>query len=154
MTDGYSGYSQFKEKKDKNILELKIKLAQCHAHARRYFKDVEAANPEIKKYLEFYKELSLYEKQAKDFEDLKKIRQEKSKLLIEKMRAWLLEQLPKTRPEHGSRKAIQYSLNKWPQLIKFLDDPAIPLTNNEAERSIRQVVMSKKLLRLMINGWC
>ena len=70
---------------DKNILELKIKLAQCHAHARRYFKDVEEANPEIKEYLEFYKELSLYEKQAKDFEDLKKIRQEKSKPLIEKI---------------------------------------------------------------------
>jgi len=64
MTDGYSGYSQFKQKKDKDVLALKIKLAQCHAHARRYFKDVEEVNPEIKEYLEFYKELSLFEKQA------------------------------------------------------------------------------------------
>jgi hypothetical protein len=60
------------------------------------------------------------------------------------MHAWLLEQLPKSRPEIGFRKAIQYSLNQWPQLIKFLDDPVIPLTNNEAERSIRQVVMGRK----------
>ncbi len=42
------------------------------------------------------------------------------------------------------RKAIEYSLNQWPQLIKFLDDPVIPLTNNEAKRSIRQVVMGRK----------
>ena len=144
MTDGYSGYSQFKEKKDKEILALKIKLAQCHAHARRYFKDVEEVNPEIKEYLEFYKELSLYEKQAKDFEDLKIIRQTKSKPLIEKMHKWLLDQLPKSRAELGFRKAIEYSINQWPQLIKFLDDPVIPLTNNEAERSIRQVVMGRK----------
>ncbi len=33
-----------------------------------HFKDVEEANPEIKEYLEFYKELSLFEKQAKDFD--------------------------------------------------------------------------------------
>lgn len=144
MTDGYGGYSQFKEKKDKDVLALKIKLAQCHAHARRYFKDVEEVNPEIKEYLDFYKELSLYEKQAKDFEDLRIIRQTKSKPLIEKMHAWLLDQLPKSRPELGFKKAIEYSINQWPQLIKFLDDPVIPLTNNEAERSIRQVVMGRK----------
>ncbi len=144
MTDGYSGYNQFKEKKDKSILELKIKLAQCHAHARRYFKDVEESNPEIAEYLNFYKELSSFEKQAKDFEDLKKIRLEKPKPLIEKMEKWLLDQLPKSRAELGFRKAIEYSINQWPQLIKFLDDPVIPLTNNEAERSIRQVVMGRK----------
>ena len=144
MTDGYSGYSQFKEKKDKEVLVLKIKLAQCHAHARRYFKDVEELNPEIKEYLEFYKELSLYEKQAKDFEDLRLIRQTKSKPLIEKMHAWLLDYLPRSRAELGFRKAIEYSLNQWPQLIKFLEDPVIPLTNNEAERSIRQVVLGRK----------
>lgn len=144
MTDGYSGYSQFKEKKDKDVLALKIKLAQCHAHARRYFKDVEEQNPEIKEYLEFYKELSLYEKQARDFEDLRIIRRTKSKPLIEKMHAWLLDQLPRSRAELGFRKAIEYSINQWPQLIKFLDDPVIPLTNNEAERSIRQVVMGRK----------
>ena len=144
MTDGYSGYNQFKEKKDKNILALKIKLAQCHAHARRYFKDVETSNPEITEYLNFYKELSSFEKQAEDFEDLHDIRQTKSKPLIEKMHAWLIDQLPKSRSELGFRKAIKYSLNNWAELIKFLDDPVIPLTNNEAERSIRQVVMGRK----------
>lgn len=144
MTDGYSGYNQFKEKKDKNILKLKIKLVQCHAHARRYFKDVEESNPEIPEYFNFYKELSSFEKQAKDFEDLKLIRQTKSKPLIEKMHSWLVEYYPKSRPELGFRKAISYSLNNWTELIKFLDDPVIPLTNNEAERSIRQVVMGRK----------
>ena len=87
-------------------LELKIKLAQCHAHARRYFKDVEESNPEITEYHNFYKELSSFEKQAKDFEDLHDIRQTKSKPLIEKMHLWLLDQLPKSRTELDFRKAI------------------------------------------------
>ena len=34
-------------------------------------------------------------------------------------------------------KAIQYSLNQEKYLRRFLDDPIVPLDNNDAERSIR-----------------
>ena len=137
MTDGYSGYYQFKSSQVQ-------KLALCHAHARRYFFEIKETNPAVQFILDCWRDLSSFEYLARDFEELKKIRQEKSKPLIESMKIWLYEQLPEARAESKLKEAIQYSLNHWPELIKFLDDPMIPLTNNEAERAIRQAVMGRK----------
>ena len=39
---------------------------------------------------------------------------------------------------------MNYSMNYWDGLTKFLKDPKIPLTNNDAERAIRQSVMGRK----------
>ncbi len=47
------------------------------------------------------------------------------------------ESLKKNQPAELKRNGTS-SLNNWKELIKFLDDPHIPLTNNEAERTIRQ----------------
>ena len=54
------------------------------------------------------------------------------------------ETLPKSRPESALRKAINYQLKYWDGLTKFLKDPHIPLTNNDAERGLRQAVMGRK----------
>jgi transposase len=64
--------------------------------------------------------------------------------IINKMKIWLFEKFPESRPESPLRKAIQYSMNHWGELTKFLEDPVIPLSNNEAERTIRQAVMGRK----------
>lgn len=40
-------------------------------------------------------------------------------------------------------KAINYSINQEKYLRRFLDDPLIPLDNNEAERSIRKFCVGK-----------
>ncbi len=137
MTDGYSGYYQFRNSETKN-------LALCHAHARRYFWDIKDDNPIVEEILDFWEDLFKIEHVAKDFESLKIIRAEKSEPIIEKMKNWLTEQYPESRSESLLRKAIQYSFNHWKELTKFLDDPIIPLTNNEAERTIRQAVMGRK----------
>jgi hypothetical protein len=42
------------------------------------------------------------------------------------------------------RKAIKYSLKRWKELTLFLKHPEVPLTNNEAERTIRHAVMGRK----------
>ena len=60
------------------------------------------------------------------------------------MYKWLTNQLVESRPESELRKAVQYSLNHWKELTVFLDQPEVPLTNNEAERTIRQAVMGRK----------
>lgn len=43
MTDGYSGYYQFKDDHKNNINQNK--LAMCHAHARRYFFEIKDDYP-------------------------------------------------------------------------------------------------------------
>jgi transposase len=137
MSDAYAGYYQFKDDKDK-------RLALCQAHARRNFWDIKDTNPKAQEMLDLWEELFKLEHLARDFEDLRKIRDKQSRPIIEKMKQWLFKELPEARSESAMRKAIQYYLNHWTELTKFLDDPVIPLTNNEAERTIRQAVMGRK----------
>jgi len=40
--------------------------------------------------------------------------------------------------------ALTYMLGLWPGLTRFLDDPRIPLDNNQTERGIRGVVLGRK----------
>jgi transposase len=137
MTDGYSGYYQFKKSETK-------KLALCHSHARRYFWDIQEDNPVVLEIINLWDDLFKLEHLAWTFDELKGIRDKQSRLIINKMKIWLLEKFPESRPESPLRKAIQYSMNHWEELTKFLEDPVIPLSNNEAERTIRQAVMGRK----------
>lgn len=139
VVDGYSGYkSQFKKSK-------KINLAFCWAHARRKFTDIEKNYPrQTKEILDLMGELFHIEKTAKDFEELKTKRLEESKLIIDQIQSWLLDNKMKARGESELRKAINYSMNHWDGLTKFLNDVRIPLTNNEVERTIRHSVMGRK----------
>lgn len=137
MTDGYSGYSQFKD-------HIDINLALCHAHARRYFFEIKEDYPEVEFILNQYQELFLIEKLARDFAELKTLREQRSRPIIKAIHMWLQEKLLQSRAQSAFRKAIEYSLKNWKELNKFLDDPYIPLTNNEAERTIRQAVMGRK----------
>lgn len=142
MTDGYSGYYQFRKDNKKNINQNKLGL--CHAHARRYFFEIKENYPEVEYILEKYRELFKIEKLAKDFSELLKLRKTKSQIIINEMKVWLLENLIMARNETKFKSAIEYSLNHWTELTVFLEDVFIPLTNNEAERTIRQAVMGRK----------
>lgn len=137
MSDAYSGYYQFKKTQ-------KQSLALCHAHARRKFWDIKDTSPVAQEILDLWEKLFKLEYLAKDFDELRKIRDEQSRKIIDEINAWLWAQLKEARGESELKKAINYSLNHWKELTKFLDDPIIPLTNNEAERSIRQAVLGRK----------
>lgn len=137
MTDGFSGYTRFKD-------SISIKLTHCHSHARREFIDIQKNYPEVEEYLKFYDELFKIEKLASNFDQLKSLRKERSKLIIDKMKSWLEESYLKARGESTFKKAIKYSLKRWKELTLFLEYPEVPLTNNEAERTIRHAVMGRK----------
>ncbi|MBF0105814.1 MAG: transposase [Deltaproteobacteria bacterium] len=79
MADGYGGYNRIKKDGGKD-------LAGCWAHARRKFIDIEDDYPEdVGWVLERMGELCSIEYEAKDFQDLRRLRQEKSKSLTEKI---------------------------------------------------------------------
>ena len=142
LTDGYSGYTQYRESHQKNVHQNQ--WAMCHAHARRYFFEIKEMYPVVNEYLELYSKLYAIEKQARDFEELKILREEKSKLIWDQMREWLIKIFPEARTESKLKTAIEYSSSHWKELEVFLKDPFVPLTNNEAERTIRQAVMGRK----------
>jgi transposase len=137
MSDAYAGYYQFRK-------QQKQKLVLCHAHARRKFWDIKETSPVSKEILDLWEELFKLEYTARNFNELREIRNEKSRKIIAQMKDWLWLKLPEARGESELKKAINYSLKHWVELTKFLDDPIIPLTNNEAERSIRQAVLGRK----------
>ena len=47
-------------------------------------------------------------------------------------------------PRSGLGKAIAYMLGLWKGLTLFLDDPRVPLDNNQTERGLRGVVLGRK----------
>jgi transposase len=91
-----------------------------------------------------YQKLFAIEKQARDFEELLLFRESKSKLIIEEMKKWLMEKYPEARSESKFKSAIEYTMKNWAELTLFLKAREVPLTNNEAERTIRHAVMGRK----------
>lgn len=139
LADGYGGYSRLKKNK-------KIDLANCWAHARRRFFDLaENYSEDVGWILKQMRTLFDVEREAKDYEQLGKLRSEKSKLLVDEIKIWLMAMKTKHLPQSTMiTQAVNYTLNHWDGLTKFLNDVRIPLTNNDAERAMRHAVMGRK----------
>lgn len=136
VTDGYAGY---------NVLEeAGIAQAFCWAHARREFFKLEDHDPSVKPILDDIDELFRIEREATSFEDLARLRREKSLPVVEALNRKLTSEFPKSRSGSLKRKAIRYLTKRWDGFILFLNDTRIPLSNNEAERTIRHAVVGRK----------
>lgn len=70
------------------------------------------------------------------------LRQERSRAIIDRIKAWATEQVGLPRSEFG--KAVRYMLERWTGLTRFVDNPCIPLDNNAAERALRGPVVGRK----------
>lgn len=139
VTDGWKSY-------DAVLEELEVPRAYCWAHARREFLPLEDHDPTIKPILDTIDRLFEIERSASSFEELAHLRAVESFGEIKKLKTLLEAELPSphSRPGSQKRKAIEYSLNRWEGLTLFLTDIRIPLSNNEAERTIRHSVMGRK----------
>ena len=136
VTDGYSAY---------NFLhKLGLSHAICWAHARRNFEKIEKLDPSVKPVLDLMDELFKVEREATSFIHLLELRTTKSALIIPKIRQFLYDELPRSRSESEKRKAIKYAIKYWSGLTIFLNDVRVPLSNNEAERTIRHAVVGRK----------
>lgn len=138
VSDGYAGYSQVKKKEG-------IRHQQCWSHVRREFFDIEKNYPrECLEIIRIIDKLFDVEASAKSFEDLRELRKTESKKVIKEIYDWLEATQSKCFPESGMKKAINYTMNAWHELTWFLNDLSVPLTNNDAERALRHVVMGRK----------
>ncbi len=72
------------------------------------------------------------------------LRQEKSKPLLEKFKAWVDDLLPGTPPNSALGKALGYTSRQWPKLARHLDHPEIPVDNNYVERQIKSYATGRK----------
>ncbi len=77
-------------------------------------------------------------------EAVRALRQEKSKPILEKFKAWVDELLPGTPPNSALGKALGYTSRQWPKLVRHLDHPEIPVDNNYVERQIKSYATGRK----------
>ena len=137
LTDGYGGYNWVRHRDG-------LRLGRCWSHARREFYERMSSFPEAKTAVGLIDQLFKIEAEAKSFEELKILRKTKSKKTINELQSWMCETIPKYLPGDGINQAINYSVKFWEELTAFLNDLTLPLSNNDAERALRHVVMGRK----------
>ena len=139
VSDGYSGY---------NELGKTAKRCGCWVHLRRFFYDsIPDHNMKLestgREGVHFCDKLFSIEESCKDLshEEKLKIRKEKSKKVVEEFYEWVETIQPSN--DH-LQKGLTYARNQKEPLMRFLDDPRIPLSNNRAENAIRPFVVGRK----------
>ena len=141
VVDAYSGY-------DATLcLEGRVS-ANCLAHARRKFDELFKANASAVAAQAIGRIGALYrieaDARALGCEQRLRMRQERSGPLWQELHAWL--RLERTRVPDGSAiaKAIDYSLNHWQGLSRFLQDGAVPIDNNHIENQMRPLALGRR----------
>lgn len=137
LTDGFAGYNRLKK-------DPRLRLGACWAHARREFFERIDDFPEAAEAVRIIDKLFAIEAEAGGFEKLREARRTKSKRVLEELRAWMFEAERRHLPASGIRKAINYTMKLWPELTRFAEDLRLPLSNNDAERALRHIVMGRK----------
>lgn len=126
----------------------RIRLAGCHAHARRKFEELHNLGPtaQTATALGYFQRLFLIEDELQDLsdEDRHEQRQLRVRPLLENFKVWLDEQLESLRPKHELRGAIEYMTKRWECFEQFLESGAIPIHNNATEQAVKVAVMGKK----------
>ena len=141
ISDGYGGYN----------IEGAVN-AYCWAHARRKFYEAlpadmkDASDTLAYTGLKKISKLFAIEKEIDTFppEDKVKIRQKKSKPLVDDFFSWCADAQNKSLTRSKIGKAIQYALNLEKGLRVYLDDGLVPMTNSLDERNIRPFTVSRK----------
>ncbi len=141
VCDEYSGY-------DASLLLDGRLRAGCMAHARRKFDELVKANASEVARAAIQRIAWLYrvEADARTMSTGERLglRQERSGPLCEQLHVWL--QLERQQVPDGSAiaSAIDYSLNHWMGLTRFLSDGDVPIDNNHIENQMRPWAMGRK----------
>jgi transposase len=145
QADAYSGFNRLYEpdRQPGPIVEV-----ACWAHARRYFFDLARLNKapigieavaRIDALFAVEREIN-----GKTAEERWRVRQERSRPLVEALGQWLREQHAKVSPSSKTGQAVAYSLNAWQALQRFLDNGRLCISNNAAERALRFVAVGRR----------
>ena len=139
VTDGYAGYNLVKH----------VTHCGCWAHARRKWREAMPDGATVKTSkaavgYQYCNKLFAEERKCAVYQPKyrQEYRQNRELPLLEEYFAWL-----KTiHPEKGSKleEAVRYSLNQKQQLMAFLENGEVPISNNLAENAIRPFTLGRK----------
>jgi transposase len=143
QTDGYQAYD--------DVGGPKIVHVGCWAHARRKFVDAVKANPQDAAAVSMVMRMDalfLVDRDARKKEMSAAGRLAQRRELAEE---WIIEIRQQcetlkgeTLPQSALGKAVTYTLNQWPKLVRCLEHEEVELSNNLAENSMRGVALGRK----------
>jgi transposase len=143
QTDGYTAYDQ--------IGGPNMVHAACWAHARRQFFEAVQLNPRdpvATPIVARMDELFAVDAEARrtviGLTGRHAMRQERAKPLLDDIRSKIEEAQWIALPSSALSKACQYALTLWKKLTRFLEYPALELSTNLAENSMRPVALGRK----------
>jgi transposase len=142
QTDGYVVYDAYSNAPG-------IIHAGCHAHARRGFEESLHNDKCRAAYaLEEYRRLFDVERDARERnlspDDRLALRKEKAEPIIAGFKGWLDAEVHTVRPKSRIGKAMLYCLGRWKELVRFLEDGRIELSNNLVENPVRPFALGRK----------
>jgi len=144
QTDGYEGYT-------KAVKEFDLIHVGCLAHIRRNFVDAHKANKNSKTakagilYIaRIYSIESKLRKKDLSPEVFVKRRREEMQPLLDEFKVWLAEKVISVLPSTDPGKAVNYALNQWDKVIRFLDHVDLTPDNNTVENAIRPFAVGRK----------
>jgi hypothetical protein len=143
QTDGYAGYE--------GVGGVGIVHAACWAHARRKLVEsvrLNASDEAAVRLLRLVNDLFVIDVEAREAKaDLAvrdALRQEKARPLLAQIKMQMEDARAKALPKSSLGKACRYTLKLWDKLTCFLDHPALELSNNLAENSMRPVALGRR----------
>ncbi|WP_087738480.1 IS66 family transposase [Paraburkholderia piptadeniae] len=140
VCDDYSGY--------KNSFTRGITEIGCAAHARRKFFELHANHQsEIAgQALKYFGTLYEIEREAAvlDPDARRALRHSRSRPVMDALHAWMSAQRCLVPEASGIAKALDYNLNRWAALTRYLDDGHVPIDNNWIENQIRPWATGRK----------
>ena len=125
VTDDFSGY--------KACFELGVTEVSCMAQARRKFHELWANHGSQvgEQALKFFGQLYDVEREVADADSQARLEaRRRSRPVADALHQWMRQQRQKIPDGSATARAIDYSLNRWVALTRFLDDGELPIDNN------------------------
>lgn len=157
QADGYGGYDDYEGVELSDTSPI-LKVA-CWAHARRKFRDAHSSDPTGAALAQgFIRRLYVIEREIDKqlaatgaewspearAKEVAAQRQQRARPVLDEFRKWLDTTKPKLLPKSPLAKAINYTLNQWDGLRRYLDDGRLMPDNNKAERALRGIALGRK----------
>lgn len=150
--DAYAGYDEL-FRQNSELIEV-----GCWAHARRYFFEAKESEPvrarlalltigklyDVERRAGEHDQQRLAESLPIDPDHRLALRRTESRSVIDEFHQQLLAWQRDVLPQSPFGKAVQYALNQWAALCRYLDDGVRPIDNNASERDLRGVALGRK----------